>query len=524
MNRFDDRGQSAPIGVALLLGLTILGTTAVVALGGVALSDTQTQSELARAEQSMTLFDSQAAQVALDDSSVQTVDLGRGEGTYSVQPDAGQISIVQLNCDDRDVATDYDPVTDSLGANGTAGSNDTYLLEPTKLGAVTYETDDETLAYQGGGVWVQSRSGGVNMVSPPEFHYRDATLTFPVILTRGSGGASGTASATVTAPNDPTQVFAKPGEEYPPRCQNSTSTQHLSNPVTNGSVVVRIESEYAKGWGRYFDARTEGNITYPTDDVVLIELISPGRIGDFDMPGEGGSITVSGTTGDHATQEFTIRLRPDDTDSANFNNLQWSMYVEENDKQLEFSLRKSGSGGCSGGSTGITADLVVYYSDDGGTTYQGWKEQDAFAAECDDLNGDGNNEIYMDIEFVDNEDSDLSFVDVESDDPSLSYQSLSQNELTAFKPNGNFESSTTFSGHGDWESKTYDSTDAESIDRLVNHYFAELPDEFALTVDDKNSDTISEAGSSGRLVTGGSGLYVTYIHVTENEISVSVDD
>jgi hypothetical protein len=523
-----ERAQSAPLGVALLLGITILGTTAVVGLGGVALTDAQESSNLARAEQSMTLFDSQAAQVALGNSDIQTVDFGTGEGTYSVNPNAGEISIVQLDCDDDgDNGADYDPVTGSLG-------EDDYELDSAALGSVTYETDSGTLAYQGGGVWQKGESEGVGMVSPPEFHYREATLTLPIVLTRGSGGASGSASATVTSPTTPVTVFAKPGQAYPsssPDCQNSGSTEYLTNPVTDGSMVVRIESEYSKGWGEYFETRTSGQVTYydndgdgEKDDVVLIELISLGQIGDFGMPGDGGSVTVSGASGSHSTEEYTIRLRPDDTDSANFNNLQWTMYAEEGNNQLEIHLKKSGSGGCP--STGITADATIYYSDDGGTNYQGWHMDDAFDAECADLNGDGNDEIYMDLGFVDDEDSDNDFTEIEGDDPALTYTSLSNSELQYFNPNGNFvdtASSPEFSGHGDWESETYSAGDTETTDRLVNHYFAELPEEFDLTVDDKNSDTINEASSSGTLVIGGGGRYVTYLHITKNEVEVEIE-
>jgi len=521
MSRSGERGQSTTLGVALLLGITILGTTAIVALGGAALTDTQGQSELARSEQAMTLFDSQAAQVALGDSSTQRVEFGGGDGTYSVDPDAGQISVVQLNCDDGGDTIDYDAATDSLGSNGTSVSNDTYLLKPTDLGALTYETEDGTLAYQGGGVWRKGESGGVGMVSPPEFHYRGATLTFPIILTRGGGGASGSAAATVTAPTDPRQVFADSKQPYPSRCWNGTDTEYLTNPVTDGTVVVRIESEYAQAWGEYFDTRTEGDITYPTgtDDVVLIELVSLGQIGDFSMPGDGGSVTVSGASGGHATSDFSIRLRPDDTDSANFNNLQWSMYVEEGDQQLELSLVQGNGGSCDD----VTADLAVYYSEDDGDTYEGWRKENAFEAKCDDLNDDGDDEIYMDIDFVDDEDGDDNFTEIDTNDPSLTYQHLENSDLTVFNPDG-LESSAQFSGHGDWESETYNSGDTESIDRLVNHYFAELPDEFALTVDDKNSDTVNEAGSSGRLITGGTGRYVTYLHVTENEVDIEIDD
>jgi hypothetical protein len=237
------------------------------------------------------------------------------------------------------------------------------------------------------------------------------------------------------------------------------------------------------------------------------------------MPGDDGSITVSGATGDHSTKNYSITLRPDDSDSADFNNLQWSMYVEEGDQQFEMHLKKSGSGSCSD----IKADLTIYYSEDGGATYQGWHADDAYEAECDDLDGDGDDEIYLEAVFVDDKNDNDDFVEIETDDVNLTNTSLSSNDLEHFNPNGDLESSTTFDGHGDWEPETYSAGDEETVDRLVNHYFAELPSEFDLTVDDKNSDTVNEEASSGELVTGGSGRYVTFLHVTENEVEVDLD-
>lgn len=526
-----ERGQSELTGVALLLGLTILGTTAVVALGGTALTNTQDQSELARAEQSMTLFDSQAAQVALGDSSVQTVDFGRGEGTYSVDPNAGSISIVQLDCDDNgpNGGSNYDNITDTLG------DDDAYVMKPTQLGAVTYETiDGKTIAYQGGGVWRGDGDGGAVMVSPPEFHYREATLTLPVVLTRGSGGASGAARATVTASKEPVQVFANVSNSFPTPCTGGS----FLNPITKGSAMVRVESQYARAWGSYFETRTAGEVTYfdsdgdgAKDDVVTVQLISPGQVGDFEMPGEGGSITVSGASGDHATENFSFTLRPDNADSADFSNLQWSMYAEEGQRQIEINLKKSGTGdSCSDGSTNTAFDASIYYSDDGGTTYQGWHGADAFAAKCTDFDGDGDDEIYVKIGVVDDGDGDNNVSEVDTGtDPMLEYQSLSSSDLTYFNPGGAAPTNPAeFNQHSDevyWESKSYvpNNGETESIDRLVRHYFALMPEEFDLTVDDKNSDTVSEDSSSGRLITGGSDRYVTYLHVTKNEIKVEVE-
>ncbi|MFC6991874.1 hypothetical protein ACFQH3_08975 [Haladaptatus sp. GCM10025707] len=54
-----------PVGTILIMALVVMGTTAVAAFGAVVIEDTRQQSELERAEQTLTLFDSRAAMVAL---------------------------------------------------------------------------------------------------------------------------------------------------------------------------------------------------------------------------------------------------------------------------------------------------------------------------------------------------------------------------------------------------------------------------------------------------------------------------
>ena len=514
-----DRGQSSVVGYALVIGLVVVAVTTVVVFGAAALTDAQDESAVSRAEQTMTLFDSQTAQVALGDSSVHTVDLGGTSGTYQVDPNAGSISIVQLDCDD-----DGDDDGDAL-VTGGASEDDAYIMDPIELGRMTYTTGDTTLAYEGGGVWRKDEGGDARMISPPEFHYRGATLTLPIVLTRGSGGGTGPGTrATVTDAGDPTQVFPRPGDSFPSRCGGASMT----NPIEDGSVYVQVESEYASAWGEYFESRTDGEVTFPADDVVRVELVSLAQVGVFEMPGEGGSVPVSGADGEHSVEEFSIRLRPDDTDSANFNNLQWSLYAENGDHRFEVHLRQGTGGGCP--DPDLTADMTVYYSDDGGDTYHGWKKEDAFEAECADLNGDGDDEIYLDATFVDDDDSDGNPEnDALSNEVELEYQSLSNSDLLYFNPGSGgaaVDPDITLGGHSvAWESESYQTgdSDTETVDRLFNHYFAEFPEEFDLVVDDKNSDSINEDGSSGELFTGGSDRYVTFIHVTENEVSVEID-
>jgi len=514
--RHGERGQSAPIAVILLLGLAILGATAVVALGGAAIDGTEGRSELARAEQSMTLFDSQAAQVALGEADSQSVEFGYVNGDYRVDDSAGEISIVQLDCDDDDPSdpgAGYDPVTNTLS------SDDEFVLSPTDLGTVLYERDGTTIGYQGGGVWKERQDGSV-MVSPPEFHFRGQTLTLPVIETRGSGSIGGSATASITEGVRADPVFPNVSDSFDAtNCGNSRS---YLNPVTEGRVIVRIESRFAGAWGEYFSERTQGEVTYPDEDLVIVELVALGNIGQFQMPAEGGSITVPGASNGHSTPEFTFRMRPDDADSADFSNLQWSLFVDEGDNHLEVHLEQDGGGSpCPG--TGVEGRLYVYYSDDGGDNYQGWESTDTIEAECADLDGDGDEEIYMDVDLVTDQNDDGNYTEIEGGDVNMTYTSIGSGRLVSFSPDDLIDTATspTLDGHGDfWEPETVSAGDELTTDQLINHYFAELPEDFELTVDDKNSDTVNEDASSGYLDTTGDGSYVTYLHVTRNEVDV----
>lgn len=511
----DGRGQSATIGVSLLLGIAIVGAVAVVALGASAVTDMQQQSELERAEHMMTQFDSQASLVALGEVDKRSVRFDQSDGAYSIDPDAGSVQIVHANFNG----------TNDDGDDVPGGNNDDEIIYEGKLGAVVFANGDTTIAYQGGGVWRKDASGGSRMVSPPEFHYRGATLTFPVVQVTGSGSASGRVTGEIRS-GSTHRVYANASRTY------SGSSKAYLNPQRHGQVYINVTSEYYEGWADYFRTRTEGNVTvFPDQNRVKVKLISTGVTGPFQMPGEGGSITVRGVE-DHSMSELTIRLRPDDSDSADFSNLQWSMYVEDGDEQFELHLRQNTGKTCGN----VKVKAVVYYSPPDGDAdaddpYHGWKNTTAYTGECKDLDGDGDDEVFLDADFVDNEDGDEGAHDNETDqgtgdDPTLEYGALGSDDVIQFgNPNDNTLLSPTFDGHSfspNWESKTYSSGDKETIDRVINHYFSVLGPGFDLTVDDKNSNTVTEGQSSGVIEYVGGAEFVTYIHITENDIEVKV--
>ncbi|MFB6074618.1 MAG: hypothetical protein ABEJ89_06370 [Haloarculaceae archaeon] len=232
------RGQATVLGVALLFGIMITGTTLVLVMGSGAISTTQGHLDTQRAETAMTNFDSQTARVALGDARVQQVDLPTdGSSQYHVRPDWGWMNVSYTNTSTGDVTTIFNE----------------------SMGAVVYEAGQTTVAYQGGGVW-QARDNGSAMVSPPEFHYRNATLTLPLVTVSGDSsvgervsiGANGTVN------------------HYP------NASADLRNPLRNGRVEVTVHSRYYLAWGRFFEQRTDGRVAYDhARDRVTIELVVP---------------------------------------------------------------------------------------------------------------------------------------------------------------------------------------------------------------------------------------------------------
>ena len=247
------RVQSAPLGLALVFAMVIIGTTTIVALGADSITSTQDQLDLERTENSLTQFDSQAAMVALGQSSTQEVNLvAAGEGGYTVDDDAGRMIITHR-----------------------AGGSPKTLYD-VEMGAVTYEGSDETrVAYQGGGVWQKSGTGQSVMVSPPEFHYREATLTLPLVTINGEGSVTGT-----------TAISAGSSTQYYPDPANGRE-----NPLESGEIVITVESEYYRAWGEYFETRTEGSVSYDhPNDTAQLSLTVP-----IDGPSVGGAVVSSGT-------------------------------------------------------------------------------------------------------------------------------------------------------------------------------------------------------------------------------------
>jgi hypothetical protein len=282
--RSEDRAQASVLGVVLLLALVIGGSTAVVALSAGFFQETESRISVAQSEKVLKLVDSRAALVALGGPSTDTVRLSDGgSGEYRLDGSAGWMNIT---------------ATDRLGTT-------TRVMNLT-LGKVEYETEAATVAYQGGGVWKNIDGGGL-MVSPPEFKYRNGTLTLPMINVTGQGTVSGKVTIEAVGTR---QVFPSPGSSA------------LRNPLEDQRLNVTVKSEFYRAWGQYFEQRTSSEVRYvPSRDLVHVTLVPPPQPITFDSAvtasgnlsiksgasGVDGNITLGGTTNDESKVTGTTR-------------------------------------------------------------------------------------------------------------------------------------------------------------------------------------------------------------------------
>ncbi|WP_416839342.1 hypothetical protein [Haloferax sp. DFSO52] len=489
----DRSGQASPLAVVLLLGITVLGTTAIVTLGGAALDDTKQASNAARAEHSMTLFDSKVAITALGDSQSQVVELsGSRSGEYLVRENSTRIVITH---------NDYD---------GDGSSQELYNQT---LGSVEYRTGDVVIAYEGGGVW-RTQDNGTSMVSPPEFHYRDKTLTLPVIQVVGDGGSARSPTADILEEQQANRIYPKPSKNY------TGSNQTYINPVENGTVEVTIYSPHYRGWAQFFEERTEGNMTLDhTNESVSVELEAIGGvIGEFRMPNEGGSIEVRGMDADHNVSDYELNLTTLSTDSKDFNNMHWSMYHDGLSEDLEFHIYSDGQ--CSGGTFNGKVDLSIYYSNQTGV-YQGWQNSNIDPTESDSA-------VQVDC----SNDPETMTVNFTHSSTNMTYGDITptgSDNKWYFGPeikDNSANDSVTFTQHTADGNVTYNATenDNASLKYVTNHYMSLLSPKFKLTVTDGpgSSERVDEQASAGNLdyTQADGGRYITFLHITENRVEV----
>jgi FlaG/FlaF family flagellin (archaellin) len=514
----DERGQSNVLGYLLLIAIIVGGTSLVVVIGADALGQTNSQSELKRAEQTMTLFDSRAAMVALGTSDVQSLQVKQQSGSFETRPDAGKLWIRHVGYEKDEAEIIYEDT----------------------LGAVVYENGNTEIAYQGGGVWRLDARGAAQMISPPEFHYRGQTLTLPIIRVLGESSASGSPTVTVAAEQQAALVYPNRSTDLS-SASNGTGApydykgdgRHYTNPIEKGTVRVFVQGDYYQGWAEYFRERTSGTVkVYDSNQTVRLTLVSLGGApGQFPIPDEGVAQPIGGVADEHPLEQFDLTLNAD----KNFNGeSHWSMYAVEDGKEMEIHVEMDNGGGCR------NAKIAFYFN--GPSTYEEWESPwlspgSTSAYDCT-TTASGDEELNFDLTATD--------VDMAYEDVSVNGQASGK---WCFDVNQAAPSSTTIDAHGidtgpddgKYDPGSISTGHTETLNWTTSHYVSRMGSKYDLRVQDSQgsappqcdsskkgkggSNMIDEGQSVGVLeYTEASGAqFITFLHVTENEIEVDFD-
>ena len=247
------RGQSTTLSVVLLIGIILSTATGIAVIGGDLIEDISGSAEQERASQEMTQFASESAAVALGGSGQRQMQFDASAGTIRVRENASWVCVENGSTDSREFI-----LPEGADDANSCAQNRSYM------GSVVYDTGDETVAYEGGGVWSSNERGSSRMISPPEFHYREDTLTLPVVAVEGEVDQGG---STV-------DLAATAGQ--------TKEIDHGGNPLTDdsGRVYVTIGSQYYEAWGEFMADRTDGRVVEFDHDneTVTVELVVPSPV------------------------------------------------------------------------------------------------------------------------------------------------------------------------------------------------------------------------------------------------------
>ena len=283
-----ERAQSEVIGVVLLLAITIAAVTITVATGSVALGFATDEARSSGVENGMSQLSSQSSLVALGETDARRFDLGAvAGGDLRLDEEAGHVEV------------------------RIERENETQEIYNDTIGTLEYRGENRDIALQGGGVWAMQGDRG-RMISPPEYHYRGSTLTFPIVRLTGEESSPSSGTGVVRrSVSDPNVVDA------------------TDNPLQDGTVVVEVQSTYYEGWYDFFNQRADGDVTKDDanqtttarlvvpDEVTFERAVSIGGGGyTHDSGGDGLDESAYSEGGTHASVEPLIDAALDDAEDS----------------------------------------------------------------------------------------------------------------------------------------------------------------------------------------------------------------
>lgn len=359
-----ETADSSVVGMIIILMLTTLSVGAILLYGMPTINDMQDMAKSQKAEQAFTVFDSRTSKVALGESPIQTTSLSLMGGSLEVNGDStsyneSEVKVVLADID----ASWYDSYSQQRYRWGSWEGFETetnFTMFNVSMGSIIYKKDDRIVGYEGGGVWSKYPTGKAVMISPPEFNYNGETLTLPIMCINGNTSISGATDVaiTVSSNNMPTVLYPNPFMD-----------KRMINPLKSDKVLIYIKSDFYNAWADYANTLAYTSATVDeANSTAVVELEVMPAMGKSTLT-HNFKVGVLNASKTSPMYNFSFDLGARASQGLNPSNYQIS--ATSGSKTLTYSLAKKGGAN--------QLQLTVTYLDTSGAPYvEEWDGIDVF--------------------------------------------------------------------------------------------------------------------------------------------------
>jgi len=280
----DERAISNVVGVALLIGIAVVGAVVVVVFGGQAVQDVENENRMEVAEQSV-------QEVA---SRLNRLNSGEENAAQFSLPDdlEGEVRMSR--------ETTFNFTSNVHASTGTCTTGDV------TIGTILYDNQNgQTVGYEAGGVFRTYANGGTTVVSPPELSYRNGRLDLSLSDFAGNMGSGQTVVGEVnqtSSQNSTAFIQAALLSNRTVADFRNGNTDNIgyvcANPGLTNVTVNITGSRYADAWHRF------AHRNYDEDRVT----VRPGEDATIEA---GDTVSIQFMVGDTTDPEFVVEDRED---------------------------------------------------------------------------------------------------------------------------------------------------------------------------------------------------------------------
>lgn len=495
----NDLAVSSVIGISVILVITLLSIGLMLLYTSPVISETQEMAKSQKIEQAFTVLDSRTSKASLGESPLQTTSLslmGENIEIYgnSDAYNESRMMIIFLSTNSSWYSSFY-PQRGVWNAWKNYENMSDFAGLDASMGSVRYYSGDRVIAYEGGGVWSRYPDGGTIMTSPPEFHYNGETMTLPIMKVIGNDSIGGSSDINIKVNSANTPVILYP---------DTSTNANFTNPLDCNKILIYIQSDFYDGWAEYAETLTSTTATLDHGNkTAIIEMDTEPVMGTIAPLPNSFEIAALNDTNPTPFDNFSFYLYTGD-DSSFFVSSAMTLTATSGTKTLVYSFYKLDKDNVILAKAPSLTSYGLEYTDSSVGISEIWKTNSGSTFPVNSFKSGSIKNANTTVDII--------------SDSYLMYYDTSDNEYTW----GPVSSSSTTP---DLIITDSNANRTQSLANITNHYMRLLAQDGTImcTLEEKGNQKIEFDKSSYTLIYDSEGAILTYMHITSNELDVTLE-